>query len=139
MTIAGKPLIAGETAGKVLKLTAPACFWGGLDAATGTLTDPRHPQTGESIADRIVAIPAIVGSSASSQFLLEAIHLGNAPRAILLGEAEVIIATAVLVGRELGYADFPIIHCDIESLQTGDEVAISADGQVRVTSTEDAD
>ena len=134
MTIAGVPLIAGEAQGRVLKLSAPACFWGGLDAATGKLSDPRHPQFGESIADRIVAIPAIVGSSASSQFLLEAMHLGKAPRAILLGEPEIILATAVLVGRELGYADLPIVHCNIESLKTGDQVAIAVDGQVRATS-----
>ena len=133
MTIAGVPLIAGEARGEVLRLSAPACFWGGLDAATGRLSDPRHPQYGESIADRIVAIPAIVGSSASSQFLLEAMHLGNAPRAILLGEPEIILATAVLVGRELGYHDFPIIHCDIEALRTGDRVVIDTDGQVQVT------
>ena len=133
MTIAGAPLVAGEAEGPVLKLTAPACFWGGLDAATGKLSDPRHPQFGESIADRIVAIPASVGSSASSQFLLEAMHLGNAPRAILLGEPEVIIATAVLVGRELGFPDFPIVHCDIKSLRTGDHAVITSDGQVSVT------
>lgn len=133
MTLAGRPLIAGTVRGELLKLSAPTCFWGGLDAASGKLSDPRHPQFGESIADRIVAIPAIVGSSASSQFLLEAMHLGNAPRAILLGEPEIILATAVLVGRELGYADFPIVHCDIESLCTGDEVAIDSDGRVRVT------
>ena len=132
MIINGKPMIAGEATGELLKLSAPACFWGGLDAATGKLSDQRHPQFGESIADRIVAIPAIVGSSASSQFLLEAMHLGNAPRAILLGEEEVIIATAVFVGRELGYQDFPIINCDISSLKSGDNVTINKNGDVEV-------
>ncbi len=130
MTIEGRPLIAGEAQGELLKLSAPACFWGGLDASTGKLSDPHHPQFGESIADRIVAIPAVVGSSSSSQFLLEAMRLGNAPRAILLGEAEIIIATAVFVGRELGYDDFPIVHCDISSLHTGDRIVIKADGRV---------
>lgn len=130
MMITGKPMIAGEASGELLKLSAPACFWGGLDAASGKLSDPRHPQYGESIADRIVAIPAIVGSSASSQFLLEAMHLGNAPRAILLGEEEIIIATAVFVGRELGYQDFPIINCDIGPLNTGDLVTIRRNGEV---------
>lgn len=130
MNIQGRPLIAGEAEGRLLKLTAPVCFWGGLDPATGKLSDPRHPEFGTTLAKRVVAIPAIVGSSASSQFLLEAMRLGQAPRAILLGEEEVIIATAVLVGREMGYTDFPIVLCDLAELEDGTLIRITPTGEV---------
>lgn len=130
MLINGRPLVKGEAEGSLLLLTEPACFWGGLDPTTGVLSDPRHPQYGKSIADRIVAIPAIVGSSSSSQFLLEAMYLGNAPRAILLGEEEIIIATAVFVGHELGYPEFPIVCCDFFDLRDGSQVTINTDGSI---------
>jgi predicted aconitase with swiveling domain len=131
MLIEGIPLIEGEAEGTLLKLTAPICFWGGLHAATATIVDPHHPQVGKTLYDKIVAIPAIVGSSSSSQFLLELMLFKKTPRAILLGDEDFIIAMAVIVGREMGYDSLPIIHCDLEDLPDGENVMISKNGQVR--------
>ena len=135
MTITGHPLIEGEAEGTLLLLTAPICFWGGLDPLTGTISDPRHPQCGTHISDRIVAIPAIVGSSSSSQYLLEAMHHRKAPRAILLGEEDIIIATAVIVGREMDYPSFPIVHCAFDGLHDGARLRISVDGRIQILNT----
>jgi predicted aconitase with swiveling domain len=132
LTITGSPLIAGEAEGTLLLLTAPICFWGGLDPVSGTISDPRHPQCGAHLSDKIVAIPAIVGSSSSSQYLLEAMHHRTAPRAILLGENDIIIATAVIVGREMDYPSFPIVQCGFEGLRDGAYVRIARDGQIHV-------
>ncbi len=132
MPISGTPLIAGEAEGTLLMLTAPICFWGGLDPRAGTLSDPRHPQCGAVLSDKIVAIPAIVGSSSSSQYLLEAMYHRKAPRAILLGEKDIIIAMAVIVGREMNYPSFPIIHCGFAELRDGATVRISTDGRIHV-------
>ncbi len=130
MLIEGTPLIEGEAEGRLLKLTAPICFWGGLHAATATIVDPHHPQVGKTLYDKIVAIPAIVGSSSSSQFLLELMLFKKTPRAILLGDKDVIIAMAVIVGREMGYDNLPIIHCDLEDLPDGENVKISKTGEI---------
>ncbi len=115
----------------MLKLSAPVCFWGGLDPVSSEISDPRHPEAGVALKDRVVAIPAIVGSSSSSQFLLELMRLGNAPRAIVLGDADLILAVAVVVGREMGYGSFPILRGDIGPLTDGAAVQIVSDGTIR--------
>ena len=134
MSISGTPLIAGEARGTLLMLTAPICFWGGLDPLSGTISDPRHPQCGAQVSDKILAIPAIVGSSSSSQYLLELMHHRKAPRAILLGEKDIIIAMAVIVGREMNYPSFPIVICGFSDLRDGATVRISTDGRIDVDS-----
>ena len=49
----GRVLVAGEAAGPLLRLAAPISFWGGVDAGTGRIADPRHPDHGTSIAGSV--------------------------------------------------------------------------------------
>ena len=137
MIIKGNPLVPGTATGEVLKLAAPICFWGGLDPATAKISDPNHPDFGTVIEDKIVAIPGILGSSSSSQYLMELMLLDKAPPAILLGDRDIIIAMAVIVGREMGYGEFPLIACDIGGLETGMHVAIETDGSVTTALSSD--
>lgn len=128
----GKVMVDGVAEGKVLKLTAPICFWGGINTETSAISDPHHPEFGEITKDRVLAIPSIVGSSASSQLLLELMRLERAPAAILLGESEIIVATAVLVGREMNYKMLPVINCDLDEFQNGSFVKIEIGGVLNV-------
>lgn len=123
-------LVDGEAQGKLLKLKAPICFWGGLDAATGMITDPKHPDHRENVTNKILAVPRIVGSSSSSQILLELLHKGTAPAAIILGEADAIIAMAVLVGREMGFGTIPILHRKLDDLKARSVLDIKSGGHV---------
>jgi len=129
----GKPLVSGAAEGPLAVLTKPICFWGGIDLENGTVADPHHPQFGLELSDRIVAIPAIVGSSSSSQYLLELMRTGKAPKAILLGEPELILATAAIVGREMDWRPVPIVQCDLGRLPAAERVSVSEDGTIRAS------
>ncbi len=94
-------LVAGSAEGRVVVLEEPLSFWGGFDPETGRVIDRRHPQKGARLSGRMVALPAGRGSSSASSVLLEAIRLGTAPAALLLGEADGILALGAVVGREL--------------------------------------
>ena len=102
------PLLPGSAQGRVLKLPSLS-LWGGVDPASGKLTDPALPHCGESVKDRVLLIGEPVGSSSSSAVLLELLHAGNAPAAIVLGRADAIVALGVLVARERGWATSPIV------------------------------
>ncbi len=102
------PLLPGSAEGRVLKLPSLS-LWGGVDPATGKLTDPALPHCGDSVKDRVLMIGEPVGSSSSSAVLLELLHAGNAPAAIVLGRADAIVALGVLVAREMGWATIPIV------------------------------
>src|SRR6185437_7030114 len=72
-------LVPGAASGPVLRLDEPLSFWGGLDAATGTIVDRLHPQRGKNVAGRILMMPAGRGSSSGSATLAEALRLGKGP------------------------------------------------------------
>ena len=97
-------LIPGPTAtGPVLALTAPISFWGGVDPKTSVIVDVRHPQHGTPISGTILYLPGTIGSSSASAVLLELIHRGIAPAAIILRQPDAILLLGVLVAREMGW------------------------------------
>jgi predicted aconitase with swiveling domain len=108
MTLAMTPLLPGQAHGRVLKLPRLS-LWGGVDPYTGRLTDPTLPHLGESVKDRVLMIAEPVGSSSSSAVLLELLHGGNAPAAIVLGRADAIVGLGVLVAREMGWRTIPLV------------------------------
>lgn len=123
-------LIDGAAAGPVLKLGAPICFWGGVDPASGRISDPQHPDFDAIVTGKVLAIPRIVGSSSSSQLLLELMYVGRHPAAILLGEPDAILGIASLVGREMAFGMIPILHAPLAQLQNGMHAMIARGGRI---------
>jgi predicted aconitase with swiveling domain len=127
-------LVAGSASGKLLRLTHPISFWGGIDPVHGTVVDPRHPQFQAVIAGTMLLVPSSIGSSSSSAIMLELLREGRAPAAILMGEADAILALGVVVGRELGYPPIPIVEIRPEALAAygdGTLVSVDSEGTVR--------
>jgi hypothetical protein len=85
-------LAPGAAIGPAAVLDEPLSLWGGLDPATGLLTDPHHPQHGMSLTRRVVVMPGGRGSSSSSSVLAEAVRAGVAPAAFVLFELDLILA-----------------------------------------------
>ena len=114
-SLQGQPLIAGSASGPLLLLRAPISFWGGVDPATGRIVDPRHPDHGRCVSGTILALPATIGSSSSSSVLLELIHSGHAPAALILRQPDAILLIGLIVARELQWKTLPALR-----LNTGD-------------------
>lgn len=125
----GRTLVPGRGRGPALVLEAPLSFWGGMDPATGTVTDGRHPQAGQVVTGRVVVMPMGRGSSSSSSVLAEAVRAGTAPAAIVLLRPDPIIALGAVVAAELYGGTPPVVVVDEEayrSIATGDLVEVSA-------------
>ena len=110
----GEVLIAGTAGarGEALIMTAPISFWGGVDPKTGRVADPRHPQSGDSVAGRVLFLPGTIGSSSASAVLLELVHARIAPAAIVLHEPDAILLLGLIVAREMGWPHPPAIRLD---------------------------
>lgn len=132
MGVTGRVLIAGSAEGPLLRLTAPLSFWGGVDPKTGRISDPRHPQHGRSIAGTVLAIPVPRGSSSSSAIMLEFIARGIAPAALLLGEADAILALGIVVAGEMGHVTLPALQVDPDALAGLPEgrLSVAPDGTI---------
>ncbi len=98
LLVAGAP---GE--GAALVLGAPISFWGGVDPQTGNIIDARHPQRGLSISGSVLFLPGTIGSSSASAVLLELVHAGRAPVALVLHEPDAILLLGLIVAREMGW------------------------------------
>jgi len=96
------------------------------NTATARLSDPRSPQHGASIAGTILMVPEPRGLSSSSAVVLEMLHRGLAPAALILG-------LGILVGIEMGLAPFPLLTLPAPaqaSFRQGAIVTIDAAGSL---------
>ena len=105
-------LVPGRASGPVFALAEPLSFWGGVDAETGVVIEPRHPDVGRSVASQVLAMPAVRGSSSSSSILAELLRLGVGPAAILLGEPDEILVVGALAASELYGSTCPVVLLD---------------------------
>jgi predicted aconitase with swiveling domain len=135
VTVHADVLLPGRaTRGRGLALTAPISFWGGVDPKTGTIADPRHPEYGMDIAGRVLMIPSTVGSSSASAILLELVHVGRAPAAIILHEPDAILLLGLVVAKEMGLTTPIALRLDREQYIHfhNMNVEVSEDGAVFV-------
>lgn len=125
--LSARVLVDGTGYGRLLRLEAPISFWGGIDPASGLVCDPRHPQHGCSVSGRMLVVTATRGSSSSSAVLLELLYAGLAPSALLVAEADAILALGIIAAREMGWTTIPMLQLERPAL-----ARLPADGQAWV-------
>ncbi|PRD44478.1 hypothetical protein C5748_06165 [Phyllobacterium phragmitis] len=126
-------LVPGAPAcAEALVLTAPISFWGGVNPQTGLIADVRHPEHGVSIRGRILCLPGTIGSSSAAAVLLELVHAGLAPAAIILHEPDAILLLGLIVAREMGHEVPPALQLDKAEFAgfEGRMLSIDADGRM---------
>lgn len=119
--------------GPVLSLDEPLSFWGAFDPRTGLIIDIHHPQRGASVKDSVLVMRETRGSGSAPGAIAEAIRLGTAPWAIILGEADINLAVgaevaAVLYGRHCVVVCVPLET--LNTLRRARRIAIAEDGEV---------
>lgn len=135
MELKAEALLPGDAVtGSCLALTAPISFWGGVDPASGTIIDARHPERGQNIAGRILALPGTIGSSSASAVLLELVHAGKAPAALLMDAPDAILLLGLVVAREMGWPTPPAFRLPaaVQAPLAGRKITISAEGLIKV-------
>jgi predicted aconitase with swiveling domain len=130
-------LVGGSTTGlvlakgPVLKLREPLSFWGGVDPATGIITQPRHEGFQLSIVGTVLILPGTIGSSSGSAILLELLRIGKAPVAIVLEKTDAILTIGAIVAREMSYGTITMACGPINNLPDSGYLQINIDGSVR--------
>lgn len=125
--IVARTLTPGTATGAVLRLAEPLSFWGGMDPHDGQVIDRNHPQHGAVLTGRVVTMAAGRGSSSASSVLAEAIRLGTAPAALVLGRPDAIVALGALAAEALYGVAVPIVATpDWQTLVDGATVTVRA-------------
>lgn len=129
----GRAVLPGDISAPALVLDHPLSMWGGLDPVTGKIIDRRHPQEGESVTGRVLVLPHGRGSSSASSILAEAIRLGTAPAAVVLGEPDDIVLLGAIAAEEIYGITCPVVVAtaeEYEAIATGNVVSITSDGTI---------
>jgi predicted aconitase with swiveling domain len=128
-----KILVAGRPAsGRAMILAEPISFWGGVDPASGCIIDARHPQNGEETRGRVLFLPGTIGSSSAASVLLELVHRGIAPAALVLHEPDAILLLGLIVAREMGLSGPPALQLDRRAFAAfeGAQITVAEDGKL---------
>lgn len=122
-----RTLVAGTGRGAALVLGEALSFWGGINPSNGEVIDVRHPQRGANVSGRVLVMPSGRGSSSSSSVLAECLRAGTAPAAIVLAEADPILALGAIVARELYGRTIPVVVSGARGPRDGDVVTVRAE------------
>ena len=112
-----KMLVDGVAVGRPLVLDEPLSFWGGLDPHSGEVIDRRHPQSGKIVTNKVLFLPSGRGSSSASSILMEAVHDESAPAALVMSEADGILALGAIVAQEVYGRSLPVVLLDPENYE----------------------
>lgn len=126
-----RPLLSGRARGEVLRLDEPLSFWGGVDPGTGRIIEKSHPQFGELLAGRILAMSHGRGSSSASSVLAETLRQGHGPTAIVTSEPDSILLVGAVVAAELYDVECPVVvACQLP--ETGEVWSLSGAEMTRM-------
>ncbi|BAD85437.1 hypothetical protein, conserved, DUF126 family [Thermococcus kodakarensis KOD1] len=128
MKLKGRKIVGGKAEGEVIVSRKPLSFLGGVDPETGIVTDAESDIRGQSIAGKILVFPRGKGSTVGSYVIYALKKNNKAPKAIIVGEAETIVATGAII------SDIPMVDgVDVSKLKTGMKVRVDADsGEVEI-------
>jgi predicted aconitase with swiveling domain len=133
VTLESEVLLPGSAVeARAMALTAPISFWGGVNPRTAEIADNRHPEYGQRITGTVLLIPATIGSSSAAAILLELVHAGLAPAAIVLHEPDAILLLGLIVAREMGQATPIALRLDARHFAAlhGRQLVISETGTI---------
>jgi len=124
----GRTVVEGVVEGEALVTTQMISGWGGIDAATGTVTERRHELFGQSFAGKVLVFPGAKGSSGWSGAFQRAAMSGHAPAAMLFNVMNTKIALGAVVVRAPAMTDFD--QDPLAVIKTGDRVKVDADNGI---------
>jgi len=134
-TLQAEVVVGGVASGPIVVLDEALSFWGGFDSATGAIVDAHHPQVGVNLAGTVVVVRSGRGSSSASSVIAEAARLGTGPCALVMRDADEIIATGAIVADELYGHVLPVLLIDEAAwpaLAGAQRASISLDGVIKL-------
>jgi len=124
----GRKVVRGKTSGFAVVCAEPISFNGGVDPATGIMTEEEHSIKGVNIAGKILVFTTGKGSTGGSNRIYDMADRKTAPIALIMVNAEPITTIGAIM------ADIPVVdrfdRDPTKVIETGDYVEIDADNGV---------
>ncbi len=129
----GRSIARGSGEGEALVSQHPLSFFGSVDPETGIVTERGHELQGAKLAGRVLVLPPMKGSTASTWILARLAENGVAPSAIVITKADIILISGAIIGKIPTVDNFDFDP--IARFKTGQKLRVSGDeGTVEVMS-----
>jgi len=130
IALRGQAIVTGFCRAEALVSAKPISFLGGVDPASGTITEKDHDLRGQCIKGKVLCFPHGHGSTVGSYVLYSLAKNGTAPKAIVNQVADPVVVVGAII------ADIPMVaQIDIRQVRTGDMVEVNAGkGVVKILS-----
>ncbi len=79
------------------------------------------------ISGKVLFLPGTIGSSSASAVLMELVHNGKAPAALVLHEPDAILLLGLIVAKEMGWPTPVAAKLGRDSFRDFDGLAVSVD------------
>jgi len=127
----GRGLVDGVAEGEALVSKESLVWSHGVDPASGNIDDIRVAVCGECVKDKVLVYPYGKGSTSGATWMLETTRCGNAPKAIINRETELIILTGALLSEALYNVSIPVV----DRLEQNPDELIESGDWVRIDGT----
>lgn len=121
----GRSICPGLAEGQALVTRQGVSFLGGVDPETGVITEVDHELHGQSVAGKVLVLPALKGSAGGMWIIIRLARAGLGPKAVVVTKADTILVGAVIMG------EIPTIDClavdPLDLVKTGDLVRVDGD------------
>jgi predicted aconitase with swiveling domain len=95
----GRSISRGLGEGETLVTTQPLSFTGGVDPDSGIVTERGHELFGKKVSGKVLIMPPLKGSTASTWIMARLSDNGLAPRAIIVTRADIILTAGAIIGK----------------------------------------
>jgi predicted aconitase with swiveling domain len=120
MTFTGKPILGGQAKGPALYTDQAVNFTAAFTKPENLMpwnrsrfSDMNHPWCGENMKGKVAFFPACIGSTHTGLVLLDLVHFGLGPAAIVVEEADSLLVSGVVLSEVWYGRGIPMVSCPI--------------------------
>ena len=129
----GRSIATGIAEGEALVTTQPLSFLGGVDPRSGVIVQKGHELSGVKLSGKVLVLPPLKGSTASTWILARMAEDGVAPSAIVVTRADIILIAGAIIGKVPTVDNFDFDPT--QKFKTGQKLRVNgAEGTVEVMS-----
>jgi len=144
--IKGRGIVGGKARGQALVTTMPMNFTAAFTKPANmffpgrrsVVMDRHHDLYKQNVRDKVLVFPAAIGSTYTGMVLMEVIRRGNGPAAMIVKEADSLLAAGAILANVWFEQPVPVVEYGsqdmFEQIACGDNVEVNGDtGEIRVT------
>jgi len=143
MTYQGKTILAGKAQGPALFTDKAVNFTAAFTKPENLIwfkkaevRDRHHPWFKENVKGKVLLIPAAIGSTHTGLVLLDLVRMKNGPAAIVVGAADPLLISGIVLSEVWYGVSIPVVQFDTEEIarDVQDGALVTVDGDTGLVS-----